>query len=275
MNLYDQHLHSHHSFDSQADPRDNVLRAIEVGLSGLSFTEHYDTHPDERDGCVYDDARYSSTIDELRREFEGSIRIGKGVEICYQPDNMAEIVDFLDTHTFDVVILSVHWCYGQPIHERRVWEGQDPSRVTRRYLEAVRDAVAHVERLQRGRSRLFDILGHLDFCKRYSMRFAECNCVGDHFDVIEGILTGCLAADIVPEVNTSTLRQGLTEAMPGPGVVRRYAELGGTMMSLGSDSHRACDIGADFDRAIATLRAAGIANVPVFESRNRRVEAIA
>ncbi len=275
MNLYDQHLHSKHSFDSDAQPADNARKAIEVGLAGLTFTEHYDTHPEEIAECVYDDIAYSATIDALRDEFGTRLRIGKGIEVCYQPDNMPRIIDFLDDLRFDLVLLSVHWFYGQPIHAGYVWKGRDPSKVTRRYLEAVLDAVRFCERLYRDQPRVFDVLGHLDFVKRYSQRYAGGVFVAQHSDVMDEILRTCLAADLIPEINTSTLRRdSLDETMPGPAVVQRYADLGGTMMSIGSDSHSSRDIGADLDHAVNMLRDAGINQLAVFENRSRHPERI-
>ncbi len=266
MKLYDQHLHSRHSFDSQADPEANVQTAIERKLAGLTFTEHYDTHPDEAPNCVFDEDRYDATIRTLREKFGRDIRVGKGVEIDYQADNMPRLVEFVERNRFDAVLLSVHWSEGRPIHIREVWDGRDPSDVTRRYLVSVCSAVRHVAKLHSGGKKYFHILGHLDFCKRYSDRFAGSMHVDEHLDVIDDILTACLEADLIPEVNTSTLRNNLPEPMPGPKVMARYAALGGTMMSLGSDSHRSKQVGAGFDRAVTMLRDAGIANVAVFES---------
>jgi histidinol-phosphatase (PHP family) len=273
--LYDQHLHSRHSFDSEADPVANVQRAIDVGLSGLTFTEHYDTHPDEWPKCVYDGHSYGETIESLRNRFGRNIFVGRGVEIDYQADNIEALVPFADDNAFDVVLLSVHWSQGQPIHIESVWRDRDPSEVARRYLESVRSAVRHCERIQKGRLRVFDCLGHLDFCKRYADRFSLHVSIDEHMDVVDGILEACLEADIIPEVNTSTIRGGMGEPMPGLGVIRRYAELGGTMMSLGSDSHRSHCIGADFDQAISLLRDAGIDQVALFEQRQRRTVSIA
>lgn len=274
MELYDQHLHSKHSFDSRAEPADSVRRAVELGLAGLSFTEHYDTHPDERDGCIYDHVAYTNTIERLRDDFGETLRIGKGVEVDYQADQMPGVVDFLDRGDFDIVLLSVHWSKGLPVHSAAAWEGRDPSTVTRRYLESVLGAVGHCERLHRGRTPVFNVLGHLDFCKRYSRRFAGGVHVEEHMDLIDEILRGCLTADLIPEVNTSTLRNGMPEPMPGPAVVRRYAELGGTMMSLGSDAHRSSQVAADFPRALDILRGAGIGQLAVFRGGCRNAEPI-
>ncbi len=269
MQLYDQHLHSNHSFDSQADPETNVLAAIDRGLAGLTFTEHYDTHPTEREDCVYSDDAYSATIRSLRDKYESDIRIGKGIEVCFQADHLDEIVAFLDNHTFDLVLVSVHWCQGRPIHVADVWKDRDPSEVTRSYLTAVLEAMQSCERLHRNRSRVFDVLAHMDFCKRYSKRFADRICVEEHPDIIDNILTCCLEADIVPEINTSTTRQGIGQSMPGPNVIKQYAALGGQAMSLGSDAHRSEDIGADFDAEVQNLRNAGINHTAVYQQREK------
>lgn len=271
MELYDQHVHSRHSFDSKADPAANVERAIQRGLAGLTFTEHFDTHPDEWSRCVYDDASYTATIRRLRRRYGDAIFIGKGIEVCYQPDRMAFIRDFLERHEFDLVILSVHhFARGGPVHQREPWGNMDAAAGTRAYLENVLDAVRCCERLSKRGARVFDVLGHLDFIKRYSRRFFEAAPPTPADQLMDDILAACLAAGLTPEINTSTLRQGLSETMPGPTTVTRYAALGGTSLSLGSDAHKSEDVGADLDRAARMLREAGLGHTAVFQRRERR-----
>jgi len=266
--MFDQHLHSRHSFDCKTEPRANVDAAIAKSLSGLTFTEHFDTHPDDWKACVYNDADYSATIARLREEFAGAIFIGKGIEICYQPATMDFVLDFLDRHRFDLVILSVHYFGGVPVHHREHWEGVDAAEGTRRYLENVREAVRFCERLHRRRGgRVFDVLGHLDLAKRYTKRFLGSYDMSPFGALIDEILSTCVAADLTPEINTSSLRQGLDEPMPNAEAVKRYAALGGKALSLGSDAHRAEDIGAGFDRARTMLRDAGLERIAVFKKR--------
>jgi len=271
MELYDQHLHSRHSFDSQADPRANVVAAVRRGLAGLTFTEHFDVHPSDWPTCVYDDDAYGETIAGLRREFGDALFIGKGIEVCYQPRQMDRIVRFLEEHSFDLVILSVHYFGTSALHRREHWEGVDAATGTRRYLAHVADAVRCVRDLQSGRDRVFDVLGHLDLVKRYTHRFlGECK-VDACRDLIGEILENCVASGITPEINTSTLRQGLCETSPNQSTVRDYAKLGGDAMSLGSDAHESSAVGTGFDEALSMLRDAGLRNVAVFESRKRRL----
>lgn len=268
--LFDQHLHSKYSMDCRTEPEENVEAALSRGLAGLTFTEHFDTHPDDWSGCIYDDAAYSDAIRRLRDHYGNRIFIGKGIEVCLQHERLGFILDFLARHEFDQITLSVHYFGDHAVHQRRNWHGADAATGTRRYLETVRVAVRTAARLkvEHGK-RCFDVLGHLDLVKRYTRRFFDTYDVSPCADLIDDILRACLDADLTPEINTSSLRQGLNETMPGPSTVRRYAELGGTSMSLGSDSHRAEDIGAGFDVAVAMLRAAGIQQTARFVGRQR------
>lgn len=129
-------------------------------------------------------------------------------------------------------------------------------------------------RVNEADARVFDVLGHLDFVKRYTQRFFGEVDVKANGELLDEILRTCLDADVVPEINTSTLRGDLDETMPGSGVIQRYAALGGTAMSIGSDSHKSEHIGADFDYAVRMLRDAGIAHTAVFKDRHRRQEPI-
>ncbi len=272
MILYDQHIHSWHSSDCRADPEDNCRAAIEKGLGGVTFTEHFDCHPNEWDTCTFDYAAIRDTVDRLREAYGDRLFVGLGVEICYQPAHMDFIRDYLARHAFDMVVLSVHYFGGRALHEREQWGEFGSAEVTRTFFETTLEAARFCEQLERRGEKPFDILGHLDLVKRYTQRYFSNYDVASHADLIDEILRTCLAADLIPEINTSTWRQGLPEPMPADWVVRRFAELGGTAMTLGSDAHRAVDIGAGLPEAAALLQDAGFEHVPVF--RERRVEPI-
>jgi len=267
--VYDQHVHSRHSFDSRTDPQDNVRAAIERGLAGLTFAEHFDLHPQERVNCIYDQQAYSETIRSLRGQFGDGTFIGLGIEVGYNRQGMDEVLEFLALRRFDLVILSFHHLDDRPIDHDEAWARHDASSGTGRYLEGVLEGVRFCRDLHRRGGRVFDVLGHMDLVKRYTHRIFGTTVVDQHGDLIDRILTTCLEADLAVEINTSTLRQGLEESMPGTAVVKRYAALGGTAVSLGSDAHRAADVGADFDRAVEMLRDAGISHTTVFHQRQR------
>lgn len=272
MALYDQHLHTWFSTDSETDPADNVRQAVESGLAGVTFTDHFDTHPIEWPLCRYEYNGIARAVRKLRAQYGPRIRIGQGIEVCYQPGQMGRILPFLESHRFDLVILSVHWAAGRAMHLPEHWGEWDVEAATRAYLETVLEAVRFVGNLARQGLRPFDVLGHLDMVKRYTQRFRGGYDVRRHGDLVDQILRGCLEHGLTPEVNTSTLRQGLTEPMPAGWIIGRYADLGGEAMSLGSDAHRAEHVGAGFDIGRTLLEENGIRQLAVFTDRHRRCE---
>jgi len=265
MPLYDQHVHSRHSVDSHADPAVLVETAIARGLTGITFTEHFDPHPEEWESCVYDDSAYSATIEDLRVRFGDTIFVGKGIEVGYHSGRMGFVLDFLDRHEFDLVMLSSHYFGERALHIHEQWTGVDPVKATRRYIETVLEMVRFCRSVHRTAGRVFHVLGHLDLVKRYTRRFFGMFDLSPFRESIDEILHVCLAADLVPEINTSTLRQDLDEPSPGKETIARYLELGGTAMLLGSDAHRAEHVGADFDRGVVLMREAGLTHAAVFK----------
>lgn len=271
MALYDQHLHSRHSFDCKTEPRANVEAAIGKGLAGLTFTEHFDTHPLDWPRCVFDYADYSASIARVHEEFGSQIHVGLGIEICFQPTNIDFILRFLERHRFDLVLVSQHYFGGAAVHVKGNWEGVDAASATRQYLVDLLASVHQIEKIHGKYGRVFDVLSHFDVVKRYSHRYLGSHDMSPFAGLIDEILAACVAADLTPEINTSSLRQGLSETMPNADTIRRYASLGGKAISIGSDAHRPEDIGAAFDVASQMLREAGLEGVAVFKGRQRSV----
>ncbi|MDM8007688.1 MAG: histidinol-phosphatase HisJ family protein [Phycisphaerae bacterium] len=269
MTLHDQHVHTWFSNDSQAEPAENVRQAVSRGLAGLTFTDHFDSHPTEWPLCKYDYDGIAAAVSALRKEHGDNFFIGHGIEVCYQPEQTAKIFDYLDSHRFDLVLLSVHWFYGKALHERQYWTGLDPVTATRQYLETVLEAARFALDLKRQGRRPFDVLGHLDLVKRYTMRYFNTFDIRPCQDVVDEILRTCIEADLVPEVNLSTLRQSLPEPSPAEWIVGRYVKLGGRAMTLGSDAHRPEHVGTGVAEAAAMLKRQGVELLAVFRGRQR------
>ena len=267
MILFDQHLHSRYSADSAADPEDNCRVALERGLGGITFTDHLDCDDDGWGTGPFEDPTMRETIAQLRETYGDRLFIGLGVEIGYKPGQMDRIIAYLAERSFDLVILSIHEITGRMMSDRRQWADFDTPTATRGYLEEVLDAVRFCRsRAERGRLP-FDVLGHLDLVKRYTRRYCGGFDIRAHTEIIDEILRTCLEAELVPEINTSTWRQQLSEPMPAAWIVERYAAMGGTAITLGSDAHRAADIGAGLSEAAHLCLDAGIRTLKVFRRR--------
>ena len=271
VKLHDQHLHSRHSVDSKADPAANCERALAAGLTGLTFTEHYDMHPSERDQCQWDYDAIAATIAALRRRFSPPLTIGLGIEVDYQPTLVEETLDYLDRHPFDVVLLSVHWCGGRPLHLRRRWQQLDAAEMRRHYLAALREVAELCRDLAAAGSCPFDIISHLDYVKRYLLSYWDTPLGAVEPALLDPILEAVIAAGVVPEINTAGLRREEAEAYPDWPILQRYRELGGREVSIGSDAHRSHEIGHAFSAVAPRLQAMGFAGETVFEQRRRRI----
>jgi histidinol phosphatase-like PHP family hydrolase len=113
----------------------------------------------------------------------------------------------------------------------------------------------------------FDALGHFDYISRYSpyadpiMRYRD---FAGLFDALFGRL---VSRGKALEINTATYRRLGGAPSFDADIVRRYAELGGELLCLGSDAHRARDVGGQFGEFRDALRACGVKALAHFEER--------
>jgi len=80
MRVIDYHMHTHFSGDSEANPREHVLKAIEMNLDEICFTDHRDfDYP--IDSFELDVENYYQEIQSLKEEFKDQIKIKWGIEM--------------------------------------------------------------------------------------------------------------------------------------------------------------------------------------------------
>lgn len=258
--LIDCHVHSNHSFDADAPLAALCQRAVEIGLSYLCPTEHADFDPQDPGYGYLDMAAYAQTVRACQAQFAGQIALLQGIEVDYQPHFDAEVRDFLARHTFDFVIGSAHYVDGL-YTEDVVLDTYDPDTAYRRYFDGVRSIAA---------SGLFDVVGHLDLLKRYAVPRWGAFDAHRYADEIEAILRAAVASGTGLEINTSGLHQAPAETFPGLETLRRYRQLGGEVLTLGSDAHRQADLARHARAGLALARAAGFKAIAVFVARQPR-----
>ena len=113
----------------------------------------------------------------------------------------------------------------------------------------------------------FDSYGHLDYIVRYTPDKGLTYKYEDYADVIDPILRLLAERGTALELNTSSLRKGCMEPNPCRKILRRFKELGGKMITVGSDAHRTNEIAADFGEAERALRDCGYDSYYVFRNR--------
>jgi len=243
----DFHVHTRYSFDARGEPADCAARAGRLGLDAIGFSEHADFDPADHGYLSLDLEAYQRALTEVA---EPGVQVWCGLEVDWQGRFEPEIRSYLADFDGHYVIGSVHFVTGGPLHLRSTFQRNPMEELYRDYRDA------HLHMLHSG---LFDVVGHLDFPKRYGVQRP-----GDMWPeaLVEPYLVEVLAAvveaGVVLEVNTGGLRKPVAEPSPSLGFLGRYAELGGTRVVLGSDAHHPTEVGAGFAQVLSELRRLGL-----------------
>lgn len=248
MKYIDYHVHTEFSPDSQAEVVKYITKAKELGLDYLLFTDHVDfggIDPDFMEHIDY--YKYKEYMKNLESQYEIPIKIG--VEIGYEKNHKDEIEELLESHDFDFVIASIHYGNGLDFYLGDFFTGKTKYEAYTEYFNIVLDMVKNFKS--------YDVVGHLDYITRYGPYEDKHYDYDDYKDIIDEILITIIDNNKAIEVNTSGLRGELNVTFPKDEVILRYKQLGGKIITVGSDCHFVQDYKADFKEVISNLNSMG------------------
>ena len=253
--IFDSHMHTEVSADSAMKAADALERAAKLGV-GAVFTEHEDMDfPGEKD-FTFSPEDYWKKYEALRGEGE---RLRLGVERGMQEGLAEKNRAFVKKAPFDQVIGSIHTLLGFDLYYETLYEGREKDEVYRLYLRAMASCV-------RSHGAFIDILAHIDYIARYAAyRDAELT-YAVYGEEIDEVLAALIETDTVLELNTRRFDapQGKASLVP---IFRRYRELGGREVTLGSDAHDACAVAFAFCEAQDLAESLGLRIVTFFARR--------
>lgn len=251
-------FHTHTGFSSDSDqPMEGALQALmNKGIKTVCFTEHMDMdYPGGE--FILDTAAYRARVEELREKYRGRIEILFGVELGLMDYLAPRLNDYVAEWDFDFIIGSSHLVDGiDPYYPEYFGEHGDYNGILRYFESILTNISAFGE---------FDVYGHLDYVVRYSS--AKSYRPADYTELLDEILKKLIGMGKGIELNTAGLKYGLGWAHPHPELLRRYRELGGEIITIGSDGHKAEHYAWDFERAGDILRNAGFDHYTVFRNR--------
>jgi histidinol-phosphatase (PHP family) len=247
--LYDMHIHSEISVDSDAAMADVAAQAFQKGLGGICFTEHVDFgFPDPDPGWhSIDLVKYSAGIEEARERYPDKW-IGVGIEAGMHEGLFDETKKYLDSLNLDFVIGSVHVIDNVDTYTPAFFEGRSKAAVFTEYLQAVLHCIQNFS--------AFNVLGHITFPSKFAP-YADARLYYDDTpDLIDAILETLISGGKGLEINTSAY-QKIGTTMPCVDILKRYKQLGGDIITLGSDAHRADRVAQYFSHACEIAKEAG------------------
>lgn len=260
----DCHVHTDFSSDSHTFMVNQIKKAIDLGMKQICITDHQDfDFPFEvcNMSFQFDTTDYFKSLRRYKEEFKDQIDLLFGVELGMLDHLPPRIACYTKEWDFDYVIGSVHLVHMEDPYYPEFFEGRSVEAAIMDYFQAVlTNITSHGDYV--------DALGHLDYVVRYIP-----DGVGDHYpnpcfqEIIDEILRVIIDKNVALECNTAGLRKGQSFPNPHKDVIRRYAELGGRMVTLGSDAHVTEDLGYAFTSIGDYLKDCGITHQTVFIKR--------
>lgn len=261
MRKIDYHTHTHFSADSEANPREHVHQAIKMGLDEICFTDHRDFDYPQ---CPFelDVDSYFQELTQLQKEFQDQISIKIGLEMGLDLDYIDEINAFVHAHPYDYVIGSIHVIHQTEFFEPAAFfHNKTKEEAHREFFENTLQCVQTFD--------CFDCLGHLDYICRYGPYEDKSVNHVLYQDLIDEILKTLIQKGKGIEVNTSGYRDRKICGFPTFDIVKRYYQLGGKIITVGTDSHTSDRVGEHVEDVIEKYQEIGFEDVSTFTKRVR------
>ncbi|MBR0262107.1 MAG: histidinol-phosphatase HisJ family protein [Selenomonadaceae bacterium] len=237
--IFDSHMHTKFSADSEMLATDALAKAADLNL-GVVFTEHFD-YGLEVNGkeFAFNPAEYMSEYKNLRGE-----KVRLGVEVGLRKSARAANENFIGQADFDLVIGSIHLVDDLDIYYPEFFADKDKETAYKKYFQQMAEETAVAN---------FDVLGHIDYICRTALYDNPEIDYATFATEIDEVLKIVVERGKVLELNTRRFdkSRAVEELIP---VYKKYRELGGRFVTIGSDAHRVAAVGNYFNRALEFVR---------------------
>lgn len=264
----DYHVHSHYSDDSWYVMESVVKDAIQLGLEEICFTDHVDygiktdwlsleafkSGEAKATSNVHYDS-YLSEIIRLSETYQDRIKIKRGLEFGMQAATIPQFEKLFETYEVDFILLSVHQIDNQEFWTGEFQKGRQIQECYDRYYDELEQLVTTYKN--------YSVLAHMDLIRRYLDK--DLDSFADNQEKITRILRQVIADNKGIELNTSSDRYGVAGLTPSIEILQLYYELGGKILTIGSDSHEAAHLGYGIDESKEILKKIGFRHFCTFE----------
>ena len=257
----DAHTHTTFSSDSKMLISEAVDAALKQNLAGIAFSDHFDyKYTDHYDEFQFDFNEYFEIMSYWREKMLGKLDIYYAVEVGFQPyqDVYNEIEKRLKGFDFDYVIGSTHLMNGKdPYYGTFYSDHTETAKINayRECLECIWENLCMYDD--------FDALGHFDYHTRYAP-FADSRFYYRDFpDELDSILKHLVSNGKALEINTKTYVKNPIDT----GILKRYKELGGELITIGSDAHSPEFVGLEFKYFADIIKSCGFDYLAFYKKR--------
>lgn len=259
MFLADYHIHTNFSIDSDAPMEEVIKSAIAKGMKEIAITDHVDFDTKYYPEPDYTD--YIPFLNNLKEKYKEQISIAFGVEIGLENKWREAVNNFSNKYDFDFIIGSSHetQTLDHYFQQKEYFGNKTKKEAYTIYFEEI---IKNINACPR-----FNVYGHLDYISRYGIYENNSLDYKDYSDLIDQCLKTLISNNKGIEVNTSGFRYGINGTYPSPTILKRYKELGGEIITAGSDAHKPKDVADHIDYAYYLIKEAGFKYITVFRNQ--------
>lgn len=269
MEIYDCHMHSDFSFDAEDTIKTLIEKAISIGARAITITEHPYPMPDGY--LPYENLKKShEMVKELSHKYKDKILVLSGVERDdIMPPDVREPFYELD---LDCILASAHTkaVFREELKDSGYTSLSDCVKTesiefltdfTHKYYNRLKNMAYYTDA---------DVIAHLTFPFRYINGEGQRDLkISSFYSDIDEVLDGTIKTGKALEVNTSRMATDWQEFMPNAEILKRYHNMGGKHITLGSDAHKKENIAVGFEKAIKMLTKIGFVHGSYFIKRER------
>lgn len=257
--INDFHLHTDFSGDCDVKPEIQIEKAIALGMNRICITDHHDVDVVSDCNFELDLPAYVSAMEQLREQYRGRIWIEIGIELGLQNHIREYLQKVSEEFTFDFIIGSSHFIDGMDPYFPAFFETRSEKASYERFFQVSLERIRTLD--------CFDSYGHLDYIVRYGPNQNREYRMEDYLEYIDPILKTLIEKGKSLECNTGGFRYGLRHPNPCEEILCRYRQLGGELITIGSDAHSPDFVGYGFQRAADILKACGFRYYTVYHQR--------
>lgn len=219
----DMHVHCEYSYDSKMSIESIINHLKNSKIKCIGLADHVNFAYEAPPYVVEKLKRRNAEIDRIQ-ETTG-ITILKGIEVG-EPHLYLKEMAFLDKITdTDFTIGSIHEIKTKPL--RALVKDKN---LTKKYFKEILNMIKNAP---------IDIVGHLDYLKRYIE-------LDETSDELYEILSEIIRLKLTLEINTSGIRR-CSSTFPDPKIIDEYIKIGGRNVTYGSDAHNVTELGENIE----------------------------
>lgn len=260
-NIVDMHVHTDNSFDGNHSTMFLCETASLKGLRAVAFTDHLEIDAFYKNNFNRTAIQSYFEVAKARSAFSGKMLVCLGAEIGQAVYDKPVADKLLKTMKYDFVIGALH---NLPETEDFYYMNFDDESID--YHDLLRQYFEWELKLAEWSG--FDTLAHMTYPLRYIVgKYNKHVDMSRFSEIIDEILITLIKNEKALEINTSGLRNPIGETSPGESIVRRFRQLGGKYITVGSDAHYAEHLGAGINEGYELALRCGFENIAVYQDR--------